>query len=183
MIDYSVVKRYARALFNIAVEENLVDEIGADCQSLLHLLEEKREVLNLLLQPQVSDREKKEFIIRIIGARIPPALLNTINYAIDQNRVGLLKEILRFYALFRDQYRGVEDITIRTAIPLDDDTLKDIIAGTQRFTPYELRPKVLLDPLLVGGVLVTLGKNRVLDGSIRTFLDTMKSALLEKREG
>ena len=65
---------------------------------------------------------------------------------------------------------------VRTAVPLSDDQQARLKAALENATGKSLELKAIVDPTVVGGVVATVG-DTVIDGSVRTRVDQLKSRL------
>ena len=65
---------------------------------------------------------------------------------------------------------------VRTAVALSDDQVSRLKAALTNSSGHEVNLKVVIDPTVIGGVIATVGDN-VIDGSVRTRLDQLKSRL------
>src|SRR5262245_55948016 len=131
-----------------------------------------------LVSPKVPPQRKKEIIDGRLKGRIESGLLNLLKLLVDKHRISHVLQILRYFDLLTDRHRGVEEVTIVSAVPLSDEQRARIIEQVQRFSYFgELRVKSSVDPTILGGVVVRLGGNTVLDGSIATRLKQMRERL------
>ena len=71
---------------------------------------------------------------------------------------------------------GLKDALITSAFPLDDVQLAPLVKKLEAHFGCRLQPRVEVDPLLIGGVMVAVG-DRILDASVRGKLDAMATAL------
>ena len=65
---------------------------------------------------------------------------------------------------------------VRTAVPLTDDQQDRLRAALANATGRNVTVKVVVDPTVLGGVVATIG-DTVIDGTVRTHLDQLKSRL------
>jgi F-type H+-transporting ATPase subunit delta len=72
---------------------------------------------------------------------------------------------------------GIKKVTVVTAFKLEDKELKSLIKKLEKKHNTKLEPKVIVDPTLLGGVRIEIG-DQVLDGSIRSRINRLKSTLL-----
>ena len=172
-----VAKRYATALFEIAQKEGKVEEYDKQAEMLQEVFANKR-LRDFLASPKVPPQRKKEIIARHLSASIERGLLNLLKLLIDKHRIGHVLQILRYFDLLTDRHRGVEEVTIVSAVALSDEQARQIIEQVQRFSFFgDLRVKRIVDPGILGGVIVHLGGNAVLDGSVATRLKQMRERL------
>jgi F-type H+-transporting ATPase subunit delta len=71
---------------------------------------------------------------------------------------------------------GVSDALVESAFPIDDAQLADVVASAREALRRKLKPRVEVDPELIGGIRVVVG-DEVLDTSVKARLEQMKVAL------
>jgi F-type H+-transporting ATPase subunit delta len=173
----AVARRYAEALFAVAQQQGKVELLDAQAKTLIPVWRDQS-VRRFFIAPQIPAAKKKAAAEARLGGRIEPLLINLIKVLIDHNRVGALVEVLEHFDLLTDRLRGVEEVTIVTAVPLSDPQKEAITAQLLRFSAYgELRVGTQVDPDVLGGVLVRLGRNQVLDGTLASRLGALKDSL------
>ena len=70
----------------------------------------------------------------------------------------------------------MEVAEVRSAVPLSADQESRLKAALANATGKQLNLKVVVDPSVLGGLVATVG-DTVIDGSVRTRLDNVKSRL------
>jgi F-type H+-transporting ATPase subunit delta len=65
---------------------------------------------------------------------------------------------------------------VRSAVALTADQQSRLAAALERATGKSVNLKVVVDPSVLGGLIATVG-DEVIDGSVRTRLDQVKSRL------
>ncbi|MDP2844029.1 MAG: ATP synthase F1 subunit delta, partial [Acetobacterium sp.] len=88
-----VAKRYAQALFDTAVDNNLVDGMYDEFSSVIDLFKSEARLMNLMLTPSMNTSEKKGVLGRVFGDSYNQYLRNFLNILLDKNRFEFLLEI------------------------------------------------------------------------------------------
>ncbi|MCB1188517.1 ATP synthase F1 subunit delta [bacterium] len=177
----AVAKRYATALFELTLERGTMEAVDAQAQVLEDVFKD-RQVRDFLGSPQVPSASKKDLIRSQLGGRIDDTLLTLVLLMIDKNRILALPDTLRYFDHLTDMHRGVEEITIVSAVPLSAEQKQAIVAGVKRFSDYEnLGVTEKVDPAVLGGVKVQLGDHLVIDGTLAHRLDDLKEQMLNYR--
>jgi F-type H+-transporting ATPase subunit delta len=177
----TVAKRYAEALFSAVLDAGRLQQVDAEAQSLATLFSD-RSVRNFLTTPQIAAERKKAVIDKQLAGKLDSTLINLLKLMVDKNRIGELPQVLEYFDQLTDQSRGVEEVTIYSAVPLSDEQRSTIVDQLKRFSAYgELRVRAEVDPALLGGVLIKLGRNLVLDGSVSSRLAALRTRLEKAR--
>ena len=177
----AVAKRYASALFELARDAGRIEEIDKQSEMLLAVFADGQ-VKQFFALPQISVQAKKGVLDKQFSGKLDMGLLNLLKLLVDKNRIAQLESILEYYNWLTDQFRGVEDVTLVTAVPLEQAQVDEIIGQVKRFSSVpELRIHTEVDDGVIGGVKVLLGRNLVIDGTISTRLRQMRDRLVRYR--
>ena len=103
-------------------------------------------------------------------------MANFLRAVLDNGRVDALPEIARQLQAQIDARSGVSDAVIHSAFPLDAAQLAEVQAALERRFGRRLKPSVVVDPGLIGGIRVAVG-DEVLDTSVKARLEQMRAAL------
>lgn len=84
MSQSTAASRYAKALFQLAQEKQLLTEVSSDLREVKVVFEENKELFQLLDSPKLEDKEKKELVSKVF-ASVQPIIVNAIKVLIDKN--------------------------------------------------------------------------------------------------
>jgi len=134
------------------------------------------EVAATLSNPALTDAKRLELIGALAGQNLPAPLAELLKAMIEYGRLAALPDVaLQFHAL-RNAAEGAADCIIESAFALSPADVDGLVAALKKKFPQKLKPEVRLNPLLIGGVRVTVG-DHVLDSSVRARLDAMQARL------
>lgn len=162
----AVAKRYARALFEVASEKNLIDATEKELVGVVNVISENEGLRKLLSHPKISAQEKKQMLETLFAREISASTGNFLNIVIERGREGQLNEILDNFVEMANEVRGIADATVITAKKLSDAEANKLADAFGRQLNKTLRVKTEVDPALIGGLVVRIG-DRLYDGSIR----------------
>ena len=171
-----VAKRYARALFSLASEEGNVEAVGEELARAVSACADER--LASAARSAAVDVTAKREIAREVATRlgVSRAVASFLGLLAERNRLAFLADIGERYGRLVDDRLGRVRARIVAARPLSDDDRQRITALFEKTTGKTVLAETEVDPDLLGGILVEIG-GRVYDGSVRTQLETIKSAL------
>jgi F-type H+-transporting ATPase subunit delta len=171
-------RRYARALFALAREEGRVEEVRGELRRLGETLAANPELRGVLFQPLVPASERRR-VLEAVAARLNAGalLLRFYAYLIDQRRLVDFDAIEAEYVKLADEAAGRAKARIRTAQPLTDAQRERLARALAARAGRAVELEVEVDPALIGGLVAQLG-DTVYDGSLRTQLVQLRSALL-----
>jgi F-type H+-transporting ATPase subunit delta len=167
-----IAKVYARALFEVAKEHDLLDQVRDDLAEFAQALSDTRELAVFFFPPYFSTEEKKDGLKRMVtGAE--PIFMNFLEALIERHRMPAIFRIQAQYQDLWEDERDLLPVEVTSAIELDKSTVSSIgdRIGEQTKRTVELSSKV--DPDILGGIVLRVG-NVILDASIRNRLEQLR---------
>ncbi len=176
----AAARRYARALFQLAKEDQQTTQIGDQLDTLRALFASSPELREALLTPLYPVRERRQVLRRISEAEgVSGLVTNFYSYLIDQRRLVDFPGIREEYARLVDEESGLVTAAVVTASPLDEASQDRLRRALSERTGFEVRLEVDVDPSLIGGAIAKVG-DLVFDGSIRAQLDQLRANLTKE---
>jgi F-type H+-transporting ATPase subunit delta len=172
MLVGSIARRYAKALFDLAVEQNKVEAWAESLRSLKQAVESSEELRDVLVNP-IYTREQR----RAIGTKLATALrldrepAHLLYLLGDRNRLAYLGAVVDTFGALADEKLGRVRARVHSATPLQ--AIADKLA---RATQAQIILVRGVDPSLLGGVVATVGR-LTYDGSVRTQLEALRTNL------
>ncbi len=174
-------RRYARALFALAREDDEVASIRAELDDMARLLAANPDLQRRLFQPLHPVRERREVLKSICeqgrGSRM---IRNFFSYLIEQRRLVAFDAIHDEFNRLADEAAGRVRVEVRSASPLRDEQRARLIDALAQRTGKEIELTLQVDSSLIGGAIATVG-GLVFDGSLRTQLLQLQGTLTQKR--
>ena len=174
-------RRYARALFALAREDDEVASIRAELDDMARLLAANPDLQRRLFQPLHPVRERREVLKSICeqgrGSRM---IRNFFSYLIEQRRLVAFDAIHDEFNRLADEAAGRVRVEVRSASPLRDEQRARLIDALAQRSGKEIELTLQVDSSLIGGAIATVG-GLVFDGSLRTQLLQLQGTLTQKR--
>jgi len=167
--------RYANALFEISVENGLIDEYFEQAGFLCKSLKDD-EALRILTHPRISYEEKNEFVTKAYGGSIHQHLMGFMQLAIAKNREAFLLPAL---AKLLDMIKARKNQTtarIVSAAPLSDGQAAQLTEALSRKLGKQVDLTVIVDPSVIAGISIHVD-GYFLDRTVRTMLKDMKETV------
>jgi len=169
---------YARALFNAAKEDSLIDSINADLIKVKEALIQDDEALyKILSSPIVDIDEKKDLLSKIFFQRVNDFLFNFLNLLITKNRFDNVAGIFDVYAEMVDEMSGLSRGEIKISKLPDDENQKKIVDSIQGLLNKKIKVEFVQDKDLVAGFSAKVGSYR-LEYSFETHLKEIEKKLI-----
>ncbi|MBA2874479.1 F0F1 ATP synthase subunit delta [Thermaerobacillus caldiproteolyticus] len=172
-----VAKRYALALFQIAKEQQLLDQLEEEIRVVRQVFADNEAFLSVLNHPKIS-LEKKKALIQETFASVSTPLQNTLLLLLDRHRIDIVPQLANEFIALANEVRGVAEATVYSVRPLREEekqALSDVFA--KKVGKVALRIHNVVDPSLIGGVKLRIG-NRIYDGSVSGKLERLQRQLI-----
>jgi F-type H+-transporting ATPase subunit delta len=174
----SVARRYARALFGIGLDAGKFEALGDELGELATLWNESDELRQALENPVFKPTEKRAVLQTILPKIAPtPEVQRFVLLLLERRRIMLLPAIARAYRDLTDAHIGRVRAEVTSAQELSPATLDRVRRSLEQRTGKKVIIKSTVDPELIGGVVARVG-DLVLDGSVRTQLEDLRSRLV-----
>ena len=167
-----IAQVWARALFEVAKERDLLDVVREQLGAFADALNENRDLMVFFFSPYFSTQEKKDGLERAVtGAE--PVFMNFLEALIERHRMPAIFRIQARYEVLWEDERDLLPVEVTSAVELDKAIVTSIgdRIGEQTRRTVELSSKV--DPDILGGIVLRVG-NVVLDASIRNRLEQLR---------
>jgi F-type H+-transporting ATPase subunit delta len=178
MILSGIAKRYAVALFNAAVKQDIPDQVQDDLVSFVQLWRQNQEFKGFLMSPQVLTQSKHKLAVDVLGERSAGLFVKFMLLLIDKGRLQHIEEIADAYRQLFEQLQGILEAKVITAVPLDVDLEQRTIEKLERGTGKTIRLSKSIDEEIIGGMIIIV-EDEIIDGSIRHKLEQMAKSLSE----
>jgi F-type H+-transporting ATPase subunit delta len=175
--EFSIARRYAKAIFELGVEEGRFEQIGSELAAAAQAIESDKELLAALSEP-TSAREAKMKVAETLGASIGAGttVSNALRLLAERSRLALLPQIADAYGRLADERAGRVKARVVSAVPLNDETAAQIGAELSKATQRNVIVERAVDPSILGGIVADVG-GQTFDASLRTQLEALRKQL------
>ena len=178
MIAPHVSRRYARAIYELGVDTGSLDKLVAELESVANMLAASEDLRKTTDNPLVSPEGKKAVLGQISDRLLLGSVSkNTVMMLAERRRLMLLPEIVQLLKEMSDLRAGVVRAVVTTAIPMSDAYYDKLRVVLEKLTGRKVVLDKETDPTIIAGVVTRIG-DRVLDGSIKTRLQSLKNSML-----
>jgi F-type H+-transporting ATPase subunit delta len=181
LISSDLAKRYARAFFDIAVEEGKIEDYGRELAAFATLIAQNKALQEFLANPIFELKSKKNVIEELLGrSQISGRTANFLRLLVDKQRINFLGEVENAYREFMDKSLKKVRVSVKTPYPLTSELEGALKQRVAEMTGKEVEMIVEDDTSLIGGLIVRVG-DTMYDGSIKTQLGNIRKLLGEER--
>ncbi len=171
-----IAKRYASALFSLAIENSDVEVISKEATVLREALNENEEFLPLISHPQLSTEKKIEIIEKSFGD-IHDSLKGLIHVMLVKNRFDEFYNTLCVFEENIKAYKNILSAKIISAVPLTNERVEQIKNKLSANLNKIIEVTVEVDENLIGGLLIEID-GRIIDGTVKKHFTDVRQNLL-----
>lgn len=170
------ISGYARGIFEMTRGEGEPERVEGEFLAVARALEDSTELRSSLTDPQLPLEKKQGIIDGLIGGRASSLTVGLVQLLVGQDRATDLPAIARAVAEAAAASRDKELAEVRSAVPLDEQTVQRLAAALGRATGKDVEVKVTVDPSVIGGIVATVG-DTVIDGSIAKRVESVRQTV------
>jgi F-type H+-transporting ATPase subunit delta len=170
------IEGYARGLFEIARAEGTLDEVEDELFRFARSYESSDALRNTLTDEQIPAAMRQAIVEDLLGGKATSTTTQLISMVVGSGRGRDLPAIVDKLVARASSAKSQELAEVRTAVALTDDQKTRLAAALANATGKQVNLKVVVDPSVLGGIVATVG-DTVIDGSVRTRIDQLKSRL------
>ncbi len=179
MNEYRVSFRYARAVLDLAQQENIADNVLQDLQLIGESLKHSRDLRAFINNPVTLQTLKKKVLREVFEAKINKLTNAFVMLITDKGRESLLQSIAYQYEEQYNELNNRMPIEVFTAQEIDELAQKNMCGRLAKWSGKTILPKFKVDNTLLGGVKIVIDGGRILDGSVKNQLEKMHKNLIE----
>lgn len=169
------VYNYAKALFKAAKEEDALDEILHDYETLVGALKEKHAWIDLVDSPSLTRAQKRQLIFGI--KNLHPIFVNFLIMLMKDYQIRSYESIYEEFLILARKEQSVAFVRVIVAKPLNSDqiaVLKDELYGW--FENMDIELEIIIDKRLLGGIRI-MYQGQTIDRSFYSELQELRANL------
>lgn len=172
-------KVYGEALFQVAVEENRIDEMMEEIRTVREALEQNRELSVLMEHPKIIKEEKVHLMENCFKGQVSDDVTGFLTVVVSKGRFRELPAIFDYLTMRMKEYKKIGVVTVRSAVELRREQKERIREKLMATTDYKsLEITWLVEESLIGGMVIRIG-DRVVDSSLKYKLEQLTGQLLK----
>lgn len=169
--------RYAKALLELALDQNKIEVIEGNMEQILTVAADAHDFQVFLNSPLIKVDKKIEVIKSIFG-NFDALSLSFLELVANNGRESLITEIATAFLGQLKEHRGIVPVTIVSAQALDAKTKEQITAKIKAAVQGTLEITETIDETLIGGFIVRMGDHQI-DASVSNQLNRLKQELVK----
>lgn len=173
----SVAKRYAKAVFSLALERELLASVAQDLVSIAELIAESEDFGGFFTDPTIEPADRHKGIDALLKGKGSDLTLQFLHFLVDKTRITALPEICDAFDAMHDEHMGIQKVRVVSARPLADAQIAAMKERLSKRFERTVEAKLEIDQDLIAGFIVIAG-DTVLDYSIKTQLAGVRQRII-----
>ena len=167
--------RYAKAIFEIAIEENTIDDTFHDMSTIDSLSNDSSDFKNLLTNSQIKYQDKKNAILSLIKnySRLTVKLIDLL---INNKRIYIVNDIANSFIQLYNRHNDIKEAVVITATPINKDLEEKILSKINVADIKSINLKNIVNPSILGGFIVRFD-GKEYNASVKQNLNNLKTEL------
>lgn len=172
-----IANRYARALFSLSQERNVIDSVEKEAYQILDLIQESP-ALKAFLSNRLSSKKSIHDVLEEVvkKMKLSETMSSFLMVLSERSRLYLLKDCLDFFLSFVDQEKGLVRGEIKTVVQLTKSHLETLNSLLSKKLNKTIQLTPLIKPEILGGVVLRVGPYLV-DSSLESRLSRLEARL------
>ena len=167
--------RYAKAIFEIAKEENSIDSVFRDMKTVEILCNSSHDFKNLLSNSQINYNEKKTAILSLIKDH-NSLTIKLLDLLIQNKRVYIVNDIANSFIQLYNSHNDIKEAVVITASPIDKDLEEKILSKINISDLKSINLKNIVNPEILGGFIIRFD-GKEYNASVKQNLNNLKTQL------
>ena len=167
-------RRYAQAIFELALENGEVDKWAEDLALVAEVFQDAQ-FGALLKHADIPAAEKLQATAAVL-AGVSPLLRNMVDLLVSKGMVDAIPDAYAAYTELLDQHLGRQRVEVTSAVQMDDAEIERVTSFVAQLVRREVVVTTKVDESILGGVVIQIG-DRLLDGSTQARLNRLREQL------
>lgn len=171
--------RYARALFGVAQDKKLVDQVREDLDLISLSFREIPDLPAALNNPVVQPSKKALLLEQIFKAQVQPLTLSFLRMLVENRRESYLQDVVRHYLHLFMESKQLKPARLVTARTINEQTRHEMLDLIRKYFRTEVELVHEVKENIIGGFVLTVD-DRQLDASVASGLKRIRQELSKK---
>jgi F-type H+-transporting ATPase subunit delta len=180
MANQAVARRYAQALFDLARDKGLIDQVDNELSMVVSIIDANPQLRTVLDDVLIPVEAKCNLVSKLFAGKVSDLVMNFLLVVIRKRRESQIPAIYRSFLELANEARGIVEVEVRSAAPLPDETVRNLEAKLMKRLGKRIKFQTQVAPELLGGLVVRVG-DELMDGSVKTRLQRMRERLIHSK--
>ncbi|MFH1161313.1 MAG: ATP synthase F1 subunit delta [bacterium] len=168
-----VAERYAKAVFDLAVERQQVEAVYSDALELQAVCRENRLFVLMLKSPVINEKKKETILKDLFDKRFNDITMKFLLILVRKGREPLIPEIAANLVALYKEYKHILTVHLTTAVPPTKAIQNRVQEILKDYTKWQIDLIEKIDPEIIGGFILKWGDMQY-DASIRYQIERLR---------
>jgi F-type H+-transporting ATPase subunit delta len=173
-----IAKRYAKALFDLSLELNVIEDVRDDMDLIISVCQSNKDFIQMLNSPVIHAEKKQKVIASIFKGKVSDLSLRYLDIITRKRRESFVKQIAEEYIIAYKKFKNIITIHFESVAGISDDLRKKVIRLLEDRTKAHIEIVEEINKDLVGGFVLKYDDFRY-DASIEYMLRRLKKESAE----
>ena len=167
-------RRYAKALLELAVELDKLDEVRIDVEFVNSTLEDSKDLVLMFKSPIIKEDDKRAVLHRVFDEHLSDITLKFLDLLVKKDREDLVDQIFAAFVDAYNDYAGILNISVYSSASLTDKQESKLRNALKDRTGKTIKLSKQVDESLKGGIAVRI-EDTVIDGTIKHKIEQLEA--------
>ncbi|MCZ4693556.1 ATP synthase F1 subunit delta [Ancylomarina euxinus] len=177
MNESKISVRYAKALFLLGKEKNVLDTVVADMKLVGELCNTVMDFWLMVESPVIKTSQKRKAVKLVLADKLDAISLGFIDMVFENRREIFIKDMVRNFLDLCRKDKGVVSAKLTTAGQIDGDDKTNLSEMLKKAFNSKIELEEVLDKDIIGGFILRVD-DQELDASVSNQLYQIKRALM-----
>jgi F-type H+-transporting ATPase subunit delta len=171
--------RYAKAVFMLAKEQNVLEQVYNDFKLIRETTHEAPEFNTIISSPVVTAADKLNLLKKVYEKSVHEITMRFMNLLVDKSREIYLIDIARNFETFYRKENNIKQVIVTTQHEISKEASERISELVVKGFGSKVEIKNLISEEMIGGIILRI-ENEQLDLSVKTQLQQIQKKLRSK---
>ena len=168
-----VTIRYAKALLQLAIEQNMLDKVYNDMMLISKICIQNKDFSLLLKSPIVKTDQKLKILNELFISKLTESSIAFIKIITTKKRENLLALISKNFISLYKAYNKIETATVTTPKRIDENLREEVINFIKKHGHQKVELTEHIDKNIIGGTIIKMG-DKQLNASVSRQISELK---------
>ncbi len=160
---------YSKALYDLAAEFGIVEEVKDELTMLETLIGQEKEFLHIMASPQFTAEYKQSLLNKMFAGKVSDLTLNFLLTVDGHSRTMYLPQMITSFGELWDAHHGISIVELTLHENINPDELAGVTQAISNAMGKQVQLKLKVKPAIMGGAVIRYGES-VIDNSIKSRL-------------
>ncbi len=176
MENERIAKRYAKSIFDLSKEKNILETIHNDFNNLKTLVQESKELRLLIQSPIINSLKKLEMLKKAFSNHFHTLTLTFMDILFKRHREAILPDIVAEFIKLYQKENNITEVLFISATQLSDDFMQQVKNKAESKLNTHVIFKHKIQPEIIGGFILRF-EGKEYDGCVASKLNKLKRQL------